>query len=43
LFVTDGDGPFQLVYMSPSFELDAQGPMTGPIIYKINKEYNPNQ
>ena len=42
-FPPDGDGPFQLVYMSPSFELDAPGPMTGPIIYKINKEYNPNQ
>ena len=42
-FPTDGDGPFQLVYMSPSFELDAPGPMSGPIIYKINKEYNPNQ
>ena len=42
-FPTDGDGPFQLVYMSPSFELDEPGPMTGPIIYKINKEYNPNQ
>jgi len=42
-FPTDGDGPFQLVYMPPSFELDAPGPMTGPIIYKINKEYNPNQ
>ena len=42
-FPMDGDGPFQLVYVSPSFELDAPGPMTGPIIYKINKEYNPNQ
>jgi len=42
-FPMDGDGPFQLVYMPPSFELDAPGPMTGPIIYKINKEYNPNQ
>jgi dolichyl-diphosphooligosaccharide--protein glycosyltransferase len=42
-FPTDGDGPFQLVYMSSSFELDVPGPMTGPIIYKINKEYNPNQ
>ena len=39
----DGNGPFQFVYMPPSFELDAPGPMTGPIIYKINKEYNPNQ
>ena len=42
-FPMDGDGPFQLVYMPPSFEIDAPGPMTGPIIYKINKEYNPNQ
>jgi len=37
------DGPFQLVYVSPSFEMDAPGPLTGPLIYKINKEYNPNQ
>ena len=42
-FPSDGDGPFQLVYVSPSFEMDAPGPLTGPIIYKINKEYNPNQ
>ena len=42
-FPSDGDGPFQLVYVSPSFEMDAPGPLTGPLIYKINKEYNPNQ
>ena len=42
-FPMDEDGPFQLVYVPPSFELDAPGPMTGPLIYKINKEYNPNQ
>ena len=42
-FPTDGDGPFQLVYVSPSFQIDAAGPLTGPLIYKINKEYNPNQ
>ena len=42
-FPADGDGPFQLVYVSPSFEMDAPGPLTGPLIYKINKEYNPNQ
>ena len=42
-FPSDGDGPFQLVYLPPSFEMDAPGPLTGPIIYKINKEYNPNQ
>jgi dolichyl-diphosphooligosaccharide--protein glycosyltransferase len=42
-FPSDEDGPFQLVYVSPSFELDMPGPLTGPLIYKINKEYNPNQ
>ena len=42
-FPADGDGPFQLVYVPPSFQIDAAGPLTGPLIYKINKEYNPNQ
>jgi len=42
-FPMNGDGPFQLVYVSPSFQIDAAGPLTGPLIYKINKEYNPNQ
>ena len=42
-FPANGDGPFQLVYVSPSFENDKAGPLTGPIIYKINKDYNPNQ
>ena len=42
-FPSDEDGPFQLVYVSPSFEQDAPGPLTGPLIYKINKDYNPNQ
>ena len=42
-FPPDEQGPFQLVYLPPSFERDDGGPMTGPIIYKINKEYNPNQ
>ncbi|NWJ68069.1 hypothetical protein HX834_01765 [Marine Group I thaumarchaeote] len=42
-FPPDGQGPFQLVYVSPSFERDDGGPLAGPLIYKINKEYNPNQ
>jgi len=42
-FPSDEQGPFQLVYVPPSFERDEAGPLTGPIIYKINKEYNPNQ
>ena len=42
-FPPGGQGPFELVYIPPSFERDATGPLTGPIIYKINKEYNTNQ
>ena len=42
-FPLDAQGPFQLVYVPPSFEIDSTGPLTGPLIYKINKEYNPNQ
>ncbi len=42
-FPADSNGPFQLVYVSPSFERNDGGPMTGALIYKINKEYNPNQ
>jgi dolichyl-diphosphooligosaccharide--protein glycosyltransferase len=41
-FPADGDGPFQLVYVPPSFQIDASGPLTGPLIYKINKEYIPS-
>jgi len=40
-FPVDGDGPFQLVYFPPSFQIDETGPLTGPLIYKINKEYIP--
>jgi len=42
-FTPNGQGPFQLVYTSPSFHDNKVGPQTGPIIYKINKEYSPNQ
>ena len=42
-FPPDGQGPFQLVYLPLSFQRDDVGPLTGPLIYKINKEYNPNQ
>ena len=42
-FPSNGDGPFQLVYASPSFEGQNEGAVTGALIYKINKEYNPNQ
>ena len=39
----DGTGPFELVYVSPSFMKDDVGPLAGPLIYKINKDYNPYQ
>ena len=42
-FPPDGQGPFQLMYSSPSFAMNDAGPLTGPIIYKINEEYIPNQ
>jgi len=42
-FPPDEQGPFQFVYVSPSFERNDAGALTGPLIYKINKEYNPNQ
>ena len=42
-FPINGDGPFELAYVPPSFERDEAGFLTGPLIYKINKDYNPNQ
>ena len=39
----DEEGPFQLVYASPSYDRDDAGRIAGPLIYKINKDYNPNQ
>ena len=41
-FPMNGGGPFELVYVPPSFMADEAGPLTGPLIYKINKDYNPN-
>ena len=39
----DEEGPFQLIYASPSYDRDDAGRIAGPLIYKINKDYNPNQ
>ena len=36
-FPTDGDGPFQLVYVPTSFERDDPGPLTGPFTFKISR------
>ena len=35
----DEDGPFRLVYASPSFTKEGIGPMIGVFIYEINKQY----
>jgi len=35
----DGDGPFKLVYASPSIERMDKGPITAIVIYEINKDY----
>jgi dolichyl-diphosphooligosaccharide--protein glycosyltransferase len=41
-FPLGGQGPFELVYVPSSFEANNSGALVGPLIYKINKEYNPN-
>ena len=40
-YPSDGNGPFRLVYASPSFIEEKAGPMIAVFIYEINKEYNP--
>ena len=35
----NGDGPFRLVYVSPSIDRTEKGPITAVIIYEINKDY----
>jgi dolichyl-diphosphooligosaccharide--protein glycosyltransferase len=38
-FPIDGDGPLQLVYASPSFDVEKGELMIGVFIYEINKKY----
>ena len=38
-FPSDGDGPLRLVYESDSLHRTTAGPITGIIIYEINKDY----
>ena len=40
-FPLDEDGPFQLVYSSPSFDVEKGGTMIGVFVYEINKDYVP--
>ena len=41
-YTSDGNGPFRLVYASPSFTEEKFGPMIGIFIYEVNKQYEPN-
>ena len=38
-YPTNGDGPFKLVYASPSIDRIDKGPITTILIYEINKDY----
>lgn len=40
-FPTDGNGPFRLVYSSPSFDVEKGGQMIGVFVYEVNKDYTP--
>jgi len=41
-FSASEEGPFQLVYLSPSLDRADDGNINGVIIYKVNKGYIPN-
>jgi len=38
-FPIDEDGPFRLVYSSPSFDVEKGGTLIGVFVYEINKDY----
>ena len=38
-YPNNGDGPFKLVYTSPSIDRIEKGPVTAILIYEINKDY----
>jgi len=42
-FPIDGDGPFRLVYSSPSFDVEKGGTVLGVFVYEINKDYVPSE
>ena len=39
-FPSDSDGPFKLVYSSPTFNRTDPGPMLSILIYEVNKDYS---
>ena len=40
-FPINEDGPFRLVYSSPSFDVEKGGKLIGVFVYEINKDYVP--
>ena len=40
-YPSDSDGPLRLAYQSPSLNRESPGPISGVLIYEINKNYNP--
>ena len=40
-YPSDSNGPLRLVYQSPSLNRESPGPISGVLIYEINKNYNP--
>ncbi|MBM3911312.1 MAG: hypothetical protein FJ356_06655, partial [Thaumarchaeota archaeon] len=42
-YPSDGNGPLQLVYASPSLYRETAGPISAVLIYEVNKDYKPNQ
>ena len=39
-FPSNSDGPFKLVYSSPTFNRTDPGPMLSVLIYEVNKDYS---
>jgi len=39
----DGSGPLKLVHTSPSFNRSSSGPISGVIVYEVNKDYRPSE
>jgi len=37
----DGSGPLRLVYASPGYLEEKNGPMIGVFVYEVNKNYTP--
>jgi len=41
-FPKDGNGPFKLVYSSPSLDIENGGPITAILVYEINNDFVPS-